>query len=171
MSQNWYAIYTRPQWEKKVTSILKRKKFKSYCPLVVKAGNKKNAFQPLFPSYVFVQATPDEMSIIKHTQGVINFVYWLTQPAVIKTNEIDAIKEFVDDYKDIRVEKTEVNVNDNVLLIGDSSTIVGDKMILVKNKTMKAVLPSLGFSIIAEVDDHVKAKVIYAEIGMKRSVS
>jgi transcription antitermination factor NusG len=170
MSQNWYAIYTKPQWEKKVTSILKRKKFKSYCPLVNKAGIKKNTPQPLFPSYVFVQATPEEMPAIKQTQGVINFVYWLNQPAIIKNNEIDAIKEFIDDYKDIRLEKTEVSMNDNVLLIGDSATIMGDKVILVKNRTMKAVLPSLGFSIIAEAD-YSKAKVIYAEIGMKRSVS
>ncbi|MGH2648734.1 MAG: UpxY family transcription antiterminator, partial [Ginsengibacter sp.] len=76
MSQNWYAVYTKPQWEKKVASILKRKKFKSYCPLIAKPGTRKNVLQPLFPSYVFVQANAEEISSIKQVQGVINFVYW-----------------------------------------------------------------------------------------------
>ncbi len=170
MRQNWYAVYTKPQWEKKVTSILKRKKFKSYCPLIVKAGNKKNIFQPLFPSYVFVQATPGEMSAIRQTQGVINFVYWLTEPAVIENDEIDAIKEFLNDYKYIKLEKIGVNTNDKARVVGDLMTTIDGKMVSVKNKTMKAMLPSLGFSIIAEVDQ-VKANVIYGEVEMKRLVS
>ncbi|MGN6401535.1 MAG: transcription termination/antitermination NusG family protein, partial [Flavisolibacter sp.] len=32
MSAKWYAIYTRPRWEKKVNSLLVQKKIESYCP-------------------------------------------------------------------------------------------------------------------------------------------
>ncbi|HEV7622062.1 MAG TPA: transcription termination/antitermination NusG family protein, partial [Flavisolibacter sp.] len=33
MSLKWYAIYTRPRWEKKVNGLLIQKGIESYCPL------------------------------------------------------------------------------------------------------------------------------------------
>ncbi|RYZ19047.1 MAG: antitermination protein NusG, partial [Chitinophagaceae bacterium] len=29
----WYAIYTKPRWEKKVAELLTRKGIENYCPL------------------------------------------------------------------------------------------------------------------------------------------
>ncbi len=34
MQQKWYAVYTRPRWEKKVSESLKKMKIVDYCPLM-----------------------------------------------------------------------------------------------------------------------------------------
>ena len=32
-NKKWYAVYTRPRWEKKVAEILTRRKIENYCPI------------------------------------------------------------------------------------------------------------------------------------------
>ncbi|MEO7049924.1 MAG: transcription termination/antitermination NusG family protein, partial [Ferruginibacter sp.] len=92
MKKTWYAVYTKSRCEKKVASLLAKKKVEHYCPLnrVVKqwSDRRKLVFEPLFTSYVFVKATDAEMATIRQTNDVINFVYWLGRPAVIKDTEI-----------------------------------------------------------------------------------
>src|SRR5258706_5427248 len=94
--KQWYALYTRPRWEKKVADLLEKKKVEVYCPLnKVKrqwADRKKIVYEPLFASYVFVYVSEREELNIKQTDGVINFVYWLNKPAVIRNEEIDTIR-------------------------------------------------------------------------------
>jgi transcription antitermination factor NusG len=98
-NKKWYAVYTRPRWEKKVADLLVRKHIDNYCPLnkVVRqwADRKKLVLEPLFTSYVFVHTTPQEHLAIKQTDGILNFVFWLGQPAVIRDEEIDTIKLFL----------------------------------------------------------------------------
>jgi Transcription antiterminator len=157
MEQNkqWYAVYTRPRWEKKVSDLLTKKKVENYCPLnrVLRqwADRKKIVFEPLFTSYVFVYATPAEHLAIKQTDGILNFVYWLGQPAVIRHEEIDAIRQFLTEYQDVQLEKTPVNVNDHVRISSGPLMWREGNVIEVKSKTLRVVLPSLGYAMVAEV--------------------
>ena len=56
---HWFAVYTKPRWEKKVSGILDDNGIENYCPLnkVVKqwSDRKKVILEPLFKSYVFVR--------------------------------------------------------------------------------------------------------------------
>lgn len=153
--KKWYAVYTRPRWEKKVSELLSKRKVENYCPLnrVIHqwADRKKVVFQPLFTSYVFVYASEAEFLPVKQTDGVLNLVYWLGKPAVIKTEEIDAIKKFLNDYTDVKLEKITVNINDKVRITGGALTMLEGDVIEVKNSTLKVMLPSLGYAMIAEV--------------------
>lgn len=154
--KQWYAVYTRPRWEKKVSDLLTKKKIDNYCPLnrVVRqwADRKKIVFEPLFTSYVFVYAMPAEHLAIKQTDGILNFVYWLGQPAVIRDEEIDAIRQFLADYQDVQLEKTGVNVNDHVRISSGPLMWREGNVIEVKSKTVRVVLPSLGYAMVAEVE-------------------
>ena len=98
-TKKWLAIYTKPRWEKKVDSILLRKGISSWCPLqrVEKkwSDRKKIIDEPLFRSYVFVNITEDERLTVLQTEGVLNFVYYLGKPAIIKDNEIDLIRSYL----------------------------------------------------------------------------
>jgi transcription antitermination factor NusG len=65
----WYAIYTRPRWEKKVNGLLEAKGIESYCPLnrVRRKWSDriKTIEEPLFKSYVFVKiAEETRLSIL-----------------------------------------------------------------------------------------------------------
>ena len=113
-TKKWYAVYTRPKWEKKVSQQLAAKKIEAYCPFnkVHKqwSDRKKLVEEPLFNSYVFVHATTNEHLQIKQADGIINFVHWLGNPAVIRDEEIDAIKNFLGEYNNVKLEKAEVNL-------------------------------------------------------------
>src|SRR4051812_27565254 len=113
MEAKWYAVYTKSRWEKKVAELLTKRQIENYCPLnlVVRqwSDRKKKLYEPLFTSYVFVHVLQEQIAELKQVQGVINLVLWLNKPAVIKDREIQAIKEFLDEYKSVRLEKTAVN--------------------------------------------------------------
>src|ERR1700733_7578238 len=95
--KSWYAVHTRPRWEKKVAGLLAKKKLEFYCPLnkVQRqwSDRKKIVTEPLFSSYVFVHIDETEQVPVRVTDGVINFVYWLGKPAVVRNEEILAIPE------------------------------------------------------------------------------
>ncbi|MGZ5246736.1 MAG: UpxY family transcription antiterminator [Flavitalea sp.] len=153
---NWYAVYTKPRWEKKVAELLARKKIETYCPLnrVHRqwSDRKKIILEPLFTSYVFVRIADAEQLAVRMTDGVLNFVYWLAKPAVIKDEEIDIIKKFLNDHDNVQIEKTFVNVNDHVRVISGPLMMREGNVVEVKHKTVKVSLPTLGYTLIAEVD-------------------
>jgi transcription antitermination factor NusG len=155
-TKKWYAVYTRPKWEKKVSQILTSRKIEAYCPMnrVQKqwSDRKKLMEEPLFTSYVFVHISLIEHLQIKQAEGVINFVHWLGSPAVIKDEEIDTIRKFLGEYKNVKLEKAEVNLNDRVLI---TSGLLGGKegdVIKINNSTVKVYLPSLGYRLLAEIE-------------------
>lgn len=156
ITKKWYVVYTRPRWEKKVADLLGRKKIEHYCPLnrVNRqwSDRKKLVEEPLFTSYVFVCVDETEQLTVRLTDGIINFVYWLGKPAEIRTEEINAIREFLVNYKDVRLEKTDVNLNDIVRVIGGPLVMQKGQVVSVKNKTVKVILPSLGYMMNAEIE-------------------
>jgi len=157
MQKNWYAVYTKPQCEKKVAALLTKKKIENFCPLsCVETQNfrrHKLIFEPLFKSYVFVFVTEAETEALKNIDGVVNLLYWLGKPAMIKEDEITAIKEFTNDHRNIKLERTLVNINDVARNFNASSYAIEGKLVTVKNKTIKINLPSLGYTMIAKIDD------------------
>jgi transcription antitermination factor NusG len=98
LTAKWFVIYTRPRWEKKVHSLLLAKGVESYCPLH-KVRRKwsdriKLVEEPLFKSYVFVKVDEAGRTLVRMTDGVVNFVYWNGKPASIKEKEIQTIRKF-----------------------------------------------------------------------------
>lgn len=162
--KRWLAVYTRPKWEKKVAKMLGNKNIENYCPLnkVVRkwADRKKVVFEPLITSYVFVHATETEYVSIKETDGVVSMVHWLGKPAVIRDTEIESLKQFLADYSDVSLEKIHVNVNDEVKIIyGPLNTREG-KVVEVQTNYVKIILPSLGYSLYAQVHKSHIEKII-----------
>jgi transcription antitermination factor NusG len=157
MQKNWYAVYTKPQSEKKVAASFTKKKMEIFFPMVcvkTKTFRKhKFVFEPLFRSIVFVCVSQQETALLKQTNGVINLLYWLGKPAVIAEDEIAAIKEFTENHRNIKVEPAFVNSNEVAHSINGATVSIEGKLYAVKNKTVKINLPSLGYTMIAEVEE------------------
>ncbi|HEU4904279.1 MAG TPA: UpxY family transcription antiterminator [Flavisolibacter sp.] len=155
-SSSWYAVYTKPKWEKKVAELLTRKKIENYCPLnkVRKQWHdrKKLVEEPLFTSYVFVCVSAAEFTEVRKTDGILNFVYWLGKPAAIREEEIIAIKRFLGEHGAVHLEKTRVRVNDQVQVTHGPLMHKEGTVLEVHRKTIKVLLPSLGYALVAQVE-------------------
>lgn len=156
LKKNWYVVYTRSRCEKKVASILEKKEIENYCPLnrMVKqwSDRKKIVYEPLFSSYVFVHSAEQDLYLVKQVStDIVNYVYWLGKPAIIKDVEIENIQRFLNEYSNVQLEKNNIGVGDRVrILNGPLMNFEGDITSVEKNK-VKLLLPSLGYQMVAEV--------------------
>lgn len=117
-SRYWYAVHTRPRWEKKVASLLQERGFENYCPLnkVVRqwSDRKKTILEPLFKGYVFVQVEEAAKWELLTINGIVNYVHWLGKPARIRDSEIDTIRRFLNEFEDVEVTENNMAVNKTV---------------------------------------------------------
>ena len=84
---------------------------------------------------------------------------WGYQPAVLawktgcdRWREINAIREFTENYRNIRIEPTSVNNEEEVNNFNGSSSIEG-KLYAVKQNRYGLKLPSLGYYLTAELEE------------------
>jgi transcription antitermination factor NusG len=151
----WYAVYTRPRFEKKISQVFARRNIEHFCPLnrVIKqwADRKKVVLEPLFSCYVFVRIDATETSAVRAVEGVNNFVHWMGKPAVIRNDEIDTVRRFLNDYENVRIEKIQVNLNDRIRIISGPLMMEEGNVVEVRSNTIKVCLPSLGYAMLAEV--------------------
>ena len=161
--KKWYAVYTRPRWEKRVSERLTDNGITSYCPLnrVMRQWHdrKKMVTQPLFTSYVFVKVDVKEQLSVLQTVGVINFVNWFGHPAVIRDEEIELIQKFLKEHKNVDIDGSMFKINDEVFISAGPLISQRGKIVEVRKNTVKLFLPSLRIALHAEVDksDIVKA--------------
>lgn len=156
MSRKWLAIYSRPRWEKKVTQLLTEKGLESYCPLN-KVRRKwsdrvKLVEEPLFKSYVFVKISDDDRTEVRMTPGVINFVYWNGKPAHIREREINAIKQFLNDYENVEVQPLNLALNQRVKITTGPLMDQEGNIISLNRKTVKVAIESLGYQLVVHID-------------------
>ena len=153
LEKKWYALYTKPRWEKKIDTVLIRKGIESWCPLQKIerqwSDRKKIIEDPLFKSYVFVRIDTTERSKVLMTDGVLNFVHYLGKPAVIKNAEVDIIKKYLAEKdasisiisKEGFIEETKIIVNHGVFM-GNEGTVIrgGKKKVYVKLESLGQVM-------------------------------
>lgn len=152
--KQWFAVFTRPACEKKVDAQLIKKGFETYCPLQKSSlpwsSRKKTVLQPLFPSFVFVHVKERDHRQVKQTEGVLSLICWLKKPAVIKDGEIESMREFLNAYPQVQLEKITVKRNDPVCIIHDPLLSRQGNIVEVRQNTVKLILPSLGYALLAQ---------------------
>jgi len=161
MQKNWYLIYTKTNWEEKVASKLSKKKIENYYPLqsvvAVKNGKAKVRKVPLLPNYLFVKISESEKDFILSLSKVINFVYWKQRPALVSENDILLIKDFTENFSDIKVQKIQVNGSSLSHMMDGATRSYSENILKIKNAVAKVNLPVMGL-------------VLSAEIGGKKSL-
>ena len=160
----WYALYTKPRWEKKVARLLDEQGIENYCPLnkVTRqwSDRKKVVLEPVFKSYVFVKIVQDKKWELKKINGVLNFVYWLGKPAPIKEEEIVTIRKFLNEFKEVEVTSLSLQVNSTVRIKkGILMNYQGILIEMVGNKA-RVRIESMGLQLSAQFDksnlEHLK---------------
>ena len=156
INEQWYALYTKPRWEKKVSKLLDEQGIENYCPInkVTRqwSDRKKVVLEPVFKSYVFVKINEKEKWELKKINGVLNFVYWLGKPAPIREEEILTIRKFLNEFENVEVTELSLKINDNVKIKnGVFMDYEGILVELIGNKA-RVRLESMGLQLIAQFD-------------------
>jgi transcription termination/antitermination protein NusG len=95
--QEWFAVYTSPRHEKKVTEHLALRNVEAFLPLYSSVRRWKNGCKvtvdlPLFPGYLFVRVNRHEKVRVLETPGVLWFVGVGGQPATLAESEVEALR-------------------------------------------------------------------------------
>ncbi len=96
---SWYVLYTAARAEKKVAERLCDIGVEVFLP-VHRSKRKwsdrvKIVDLPLFNSYVFVRHPEHKLRNLLSVYGVSRIIFYLGRPAVVRDDEIDAVKEFL----------------------------------------------------------------------------
>ncbi len=128
----------------------------SYCPLnkVRKKWSDriKTVEEPLFKSYVFVRVAEDEHLKVRMTQGVVNFVYWQGKPAIVRDNEIEVIRKFLNEYKEVQAMPLELRPDMSVKIRRGVFMDKEATVIKVQGNKVQVNIESIGYSLVASVD-------------------
>jgi transcriptional antiterminator RfaH len=145
---SWYVVYTKPKWEKKVAEQLCKLGIENYCPLVTKvrqwSDRKKKVEVPLFNSYVFVQLAESDRNLVFQSAGVVRYLFWLGKPAIVRDEEINTIKNWLDKPNKLDLTVVPFQIGDKITL--DSGPFSNQEAIVkeVTNSHYVLVLESLG---------------------------
>ncbi|MFD0794259.1 UpxY family transcription antiterminator [Mucilaginibacter litoreus] len=155
--KSWMVVYTRSNWEKKTSDILKAQGISSYCPLIKVrkkwADRYKTLEQPLFKSYLFVQITMAEQIKVLQISGVIGFVKHCNVPVSVSGTEIERIKSII------------MANNTNLEIVNYKNFSIGEKIIVnngpfinqegqikdINGSTVLMVLEQLGCALILKI--------------------
>ena len=157
-SQNikvWLVIYTKSRSEKKVVERLEKDGFDVYCPVRkeyrIWSDRKKQVEVPVFSSYVFVRVAEANRLKVLETPGVVNFVFWLGKPAIIRDIEIEAIKSFLSQYETAQSRSLDLKRGQKVKVTKGQLQSSKGVIIEVRNRTVVLKLEGIGFELFAEV--------------------
>jgi transcription antitermination factor NusG len=161
--KKWYAIYTKPRWEKKVAELFLEKGIDHYLPLqkVLKqwSDRKKWIREPLFKSYIFVYITLEEYLPSLRTPGVVRFVTFERKAVTIPPVQIEAIKTFVATGEEMIDETINVKIGDKVMVTrGTLKGLEGTLVEISKKKRLRIMIEGIQQSL------HIKIPVSYIKV-------
>ena len=157
MEKQWYILYTKSRYERKVSENLTRNKIENFLPLnrivTDNVVSKKIIDEPLFKCYVFIKVFKHQLDHLRKMPGVVNTVYWLGEPIIVDDIEINILRNFVNCYVNVTIEKTTLR-NETLVIpfIGDMEQ--DGSIVTVKNKKANVILSSLGYKITAEIETY-----------------
>jgi transcription antitermination factor NusG len=107
--------------------------------------------EPLFRSYVFVRVNSLDHLDVVQTPGAVAIVRWLSKPAIIRDEEIQAIKEFLSLSNGLEVEIRDFKKGDKLRVkYGNLENTTGTVIRQTKQKVILEI-EKLGIALYAEV--------------------
>ena len=156
-NSKWHVLYTKPRHEIKALERLTQNGFEVYCPMKTTlkqwSDRKKKVIEPLLPSYIFIKTTEKKRATPLTDPSIINYIFWLGKPAIIRDTEIDTLKGIISKDKVQEFEVRKLKVGDEIDIIkgqikGKNATIKS-----ISNNYIKAELRELGMTIVLKKID------------------
>ena len=148
---HWYALYTKPRKEQKVAQQLEQLGFTVYLPMKTEtrqwSDRKKKVVVPLFSSYVFIQIEESKRADVFIIDGILNYVFWLNKPALIRDDEMELMRNTIDQpHHEVFVD----TLQQGEMVELQQGVFKGQKALIeqVSNTKMHMYLPSIGVKLI-----------------------
>jgi len=118
--KHWYAMYTKPRWEKKVNKLLEEAGIEVFLPIRKTlrqwSDRKKMVEEPLFRSYIFVHIEVKDYYRALNINGVVHYVTFGGKAAAIPEKQIRMVQ-------DLLAMNIELNVTEESLKPGEKVVI------------------------------------------------
>lgn len=161
---NWYVLYTKSRCEKAVAEKLALSGVEVYCPLLKKkklwSDRWKWVEEPLFRSYCFVHLKDAERDKVFSVSGVVRYLYHCGKPAIVRTSEIELLKNWLDEYCHESIESLGFQRNDKVFL--RSGVLINHKAEVLSSTRnyIFLFLESLGIQIKVDLRKNIVEKLV-----------
>lgn len=121
LNKSWYVLYVNVRHEKKVLEKLREQGIESYLPLIKStkqwSDRKKTIVEPLFTGYIFVKLLPQEIDKPLYVAGVLNYLSFEKQKAIVRQSEIDALIYLTENGYSLNQESDNIKVGTRVKLL------------------------------------------------------
>lgn len=117
---NWYAIYTRSRYEKKVFSELIARGIDAYLPLnrTLRRWSDRKVWveEPYIRSYVFVNVDANKYALALQVTGAVKYIFFEGKPAIIPDWQIELLKKALEIGKDYEITNKAFAPGDKVMI-------------------------------------------------------
>jgi len=156
---SWYVLYCRSRNEKKIASTLEKMGIDAYCPMVSEvkqwSDRKKKVDTPLFTCYVFVKLKEKEREQVFQVTGVVRYLFWLGKPAIVREEEIQTIRNWVEDDNMLEIAVADFSPGDRMIM---PNGVLKDQEVLIKDvgkNKIRLVLLGLGCTVTVKIREVV----------------
>jgi len=158
-NSKWHVLYIKPRHEIKAQERLTQNGFEVYCPMKTTlkqwSDRKKKVSEPLLPSYLFIKTTEKNRPLPLEDTSVLNYIFWLGKPAIVRESEINTLKGIISKDKAQEFEIKQLNIGDKIAV---NKGLIKSKNAIIKtisNNYVTAELKELGMKIVLKKTDLV----------------
>tara|TARA_B110001452_G_C15223462_1_gene424102 strand:- start:1271 stop:1768 length:498 start_codon:yes stop_codon:yes gene_type:complete len=156
-NSKWHVLYTKPRHEIKALERLVQNGFEVYCPMKTTlkqwSDRKKKVSEPLLPSYIFIKITEKKRVTPLTDSSVLNYIFWLGKPAIVRDEEIDTLKGLISKNKIQEFEVRNLKIGDEIDINKTQIKAKNATIKSISNNYIKAELKELGISIVLKKTD------------------
>jgi transcription antitermination factor NusG len=158
-NSKWHVLYIKPRHEIKAQERLTQNGFEVYCPMKTTlkqwSDRKKKVSEPLLPSYLFIKTTEKNRPLPLEDTSVLNYIFWLGKPAIVRESEINTLKWIISKDKAQEFEIRQLKIGDKIDI--NKGQIKSKNAIIktISNNYINAELKELGMKIVLKKTDLV----------------
>lgn len=157
LEYNWYAIYTKSRWEKKVFAELDKRGYNAFLPIIKTyrqwSDRKKLVEIPMINSYIFVYVSEKEYYDILNVPGAVCYVTFSGKAAPIRNDQIELLKLISGNSNSIEISTDQFGKGDTVKIEAGPMKDLEGEIINFKGKSSLIIrLNLLKLNIITEIN-------------------
>jgi len=154
---HWYALYTKPRWEKKVQRELELQGYTHYLPLVTRlkqwSDRKKKVEEPLIKSYIFVKVSEKEYYDVLQIDGAMKYITFEGKAAPIPEWQIEAVRKTVNNHLPFELTGEKLEPGEHVKIKEGELKGLEGEIINIRGKNRLVIrIESVGYSLIVEME-------------------